>query len=231
MAALTLAYWLWCYPRSKGTTKMRILMLAFPERDEKGAGNVAEHRGRCRVVFWRISEHTRQICSDTPRVSFPSHRFAFAAILLAMASRGNSTHGLTVTEAADQLGISVEAVRQRLKRGTLRHTKREGRVYVHLDDDQPTDRTTDRATDHDALVESLREQVEQLRQQLERADERDRENRRLLAAALERIPPQLEPPKSPETVEDASEGVEPHSATVEPQRGTQRPWWRRWLGG
>src|SRR5215204_302445 len=106
-----------------------------------------------------------------------------------MASRSDRTHGLTVGQAADQLGISVEAVRQRLKRGTLSHTKHEGRVYVHLDADQPTDRTNDR----DTLVESLQEQVEQLRLQLERADERDRENRRLLAAALERIPA-LEPP-------------------------------------
>ena len=54
-----------------------------------------------------------------------------------MASRGDRTHDLTVTEAADQLGFSVEAVRQRLKRGTLGHTKHEGRVYVHLDADQP----------------------------------------------------------------------------------------------
>jgi excisionase family DNA binding protein len=228
MAALTLAYWLWCYPRSKGTTKMRILMLAFPERDEKGAGNVAEPRGRYRGgLLADFGAHAPKFALTPPGCHSPSHRFAFAVILLAMASRGDRTHGLTVTEAADQLGISVEAVRQRLKRGTLRHTKREGRVYVHLDDDQPTDRTTD----HDALVESLREQLEQLRQQLERADERDRENRRLLAAALERIPPQLEPPKSPETVEEAPEGAEPRSAAGGAQEGSKQPWWRRWLGG
>jgi hypothetical protein len=65
-----------------------------------------------------------------------------------------------------------------------------------------------------------------LERQLEQANDRDRENRRLLAAALERIPPQLE---APQTSEDApgqpaepSEGVEPH-----PEEST--PWWRRIL--
>jgi hypothetical protein len=69
------------------------------------------------------------------------------------------------------------------------------------------------------LVESLQDQVEYLREQLEREREANRENRRLLAAALERILPQLEapreaPPEAPESPEslgptaptDAGEG-------------------------
>jgi hypothetical protein len=58
---------------------------------------------------------------------------------------------------------------------------------------------------------------------------------RLLSAALERIPPQLEALQeardSPQTVEEEPDRAEPHSATVEAQEGTQRPWWRRIFGG
>src|SRR5215204_7254724 len=69
--------------------------------------------------------------------------------------------------------------------------------------------------------------VELLDQELERAHERDRETRRLLAAALERIPPQLEAPQeaseAAETVEEEPERAEPRPTTVESQEGAQRP--------
>lgn len=42
---------------------------------------------------------------------------------------------LTVREAANRLGISEEAVRKRMRRGTLAHSKwPDGRVYVYIDD-------------------------------------------------------------------------------------------------
>jgi hypothetical protein len=44
------------------------------------------------------------------------------------------------------------------------------------------------------LISEMRARIELLEDQLAQANERDRENRRLLAAALERIPPQLEAP-------------------------------------
>jgi hypothetical protein len=58
---------------------------------------------------------------------------------------------------------------------------------------------------------------------------------RLLSAALERIPPQLEGPREPpeavETVEEEPERAEPRPATAETQESVRRPWWRRWFGG
>ena len=55
-------------------------------------------------------------------------------------------------------------------------------------------------------LEAVEATVELLEQELERAHERDRETRRLLAAALERIPPQLEAPaEPPQTVEQEPE--------------------------
>ena len=45
-------------------------------------------------------------------------------------------HSVTTKEAAEALGISVEAVRKRIERGQLGHERIDGRVYVYLDDNQ-----------------------------------------------------------------------------------------------
>ena len=137
----------------------------------------------------------------------------------------------TVAETAEILGISAEAVRGRIRRGTLPVERDGGTVYVLLEGDdharttadqprttvdQPGDRT-------DLLIAELQDRVRSL-------EEANRENRRLLAAALERIPPQLEaPPEPAESPETATEEeAEPHPGG---QEGAQRPWWRRWFGG
>jgi hypothetical protein len=62
-------------------------------------------------------------------------------------------------------------------------------------------------------------------------EERDRESRHLLAAALERIPPQLEALREPsESPETATEGEAMRSsATGGAQEGAQRPRWRKLL--
>jgi hypothetical protein len=56
-------------------------------------------------------------------------------------------------------------------------------------------------------------------------------------AALAARVPELEAAESHEEAAEAAETVEheperekPHSATVEAQEGTQRPWWQRWFG-
>jgi excisionase family DNA binding protein len=130
---------------------------------------------------------------------------------------------LTAGQAAERLGVSTEAIRGRIRRGTMRHERVGGRVYVLL----PTEQTTDQAADQSELVEELRRQNEYLREENRRKDH-------LLAAALERIPPQIEAPQeareSPETVEEEPERAEPRPATGEAQEGVQRPWWRRVFG-
>jgi hypothetical protein len=53
-----------------------------------------------------------------------------------METNGDQTTNLTrftVAQAADVLGLSAEAVRMRIKRGTLAHVKEENTVYVLLD--------------------------------------------------------------------------------------------------
>jgi hypothetical protein len=117
---------------------------------------------------------------------------------------------LTVPEAARALGISPEAVRNRLSRGTLKSVKESGTVYVLLETDR-TRHTDDISSDipgdaPQALVGEMRSRIESLERQLEQANERDRENRRIIAALTARIPA-IEAPQeareSPETPSDA----------------------------
>jgi hypothetical protein len=147
-------------------------------------------------------------------------------MLLDVQPDANQSLRLSVTEAAERLGISVEAIRGRIKRGTLRNEKGpDGTVFVLVDANQSrpdANQSTDRPSDQSELVADLRERVEDLKEQLERANERDRENRRLLAAALERIPPALEAPE--ESLETQEEETT-HPPTPD------RPWWRRVFGG
>jgi hypothetical protein len=104
-----------------------------------------------------------------------------------------------VAEAADALGITVDAVRSRVKRGTIDHERKGGRVYVLLGADEARpghDQDTDQVSDQGARESEDRtaELITTLREQLQAERQSHAEARRLLAAALERIPPQLVAP-------------------------------------
>ncbi len=77
------------------------------------------------------------------------------------------------------------------------------------------------------LVEALRDQIEDLRRERDEWREQARVVDRLLSAAMERIPPQLEAPsearESPQTVAEEPDKVEPRSATGGTQESVHRP--------
>ena len=86
---------------------------------------------------------------------------------------------LSVAQAAEVLGISIEAVRGRIKRNTLKHERTPEGVFVFLNADQSPDRMrpgADQSTDQsrpdarDELVENLREQVSYLQGVIETRD-------------------------------------------------------------
>jgi hypothetical protein len=144
-------------------------------------------------------------------------------------------HRTTVAEAAEVLGISAEAVRGRIRRGTLPVDRESGSVYVLLDytsedrttadqprttGDQPYDRT-------DLLIAELQDRVRSL-------EEANRENRQIIAGLTSRIPAIeaiQEASEASETVEEEPERAEPRPATGGAQEGVRRPWWRRVFGG
>jgi DNA-binding Lrp family transcriptional regulator len=144
----------------------------------------------------------------------------------------------TVAEAARGLGLSAEAVRSRLKRGTLAGVKENGTVYVLLDADKTSDRvrpngggTFDRTSDQTLLVESLREQVEYLKSVLATRDEEIRRRDHIIAGLVERVPA-LESPPGPRDgseppVSEAGAVVDPLSDAEDARSGSEpRSWWR-----
>jgi hypothetical protein len=157
---------------------------------------------------------------------------------------------VSVYQAAEVMGVTVDAIRKRISRGTIPHERDEDRrVWVLLDTDQDAASnvhdTGQPQSDATALISAKDETIAALREQLEQANERDRENRRIIAALTSRIPAIEAPPderESPETVEEEQGRGEPHSATGGAQEssdsiggrgsGTARgSWWRRMLGG
>jgi excisionase family DNA binding protein len=118
-------------------------------------------------------------------------------------------HRMTVHDAARRLGISEDAVRMRVKRGTLEAEREGGRLYVLLTD-EPTTEPTDRTNE---LIAELRDRVRSLESQLDHERDANRENRRIIAALTSRIP-ELEPPAPPESPEPR----EPGPYRVRPER-------------
>ena len=150
-------------------------------------------------------------------------------------------------EAAVLLGLSEDAVRSRLKRGTLCKEKaKDATVFVILGTGgwpgrptnstaQPTDRsTTGQPTDQSNLVEVLCDQVSFLRQHLDEEREANRENRRLIrraSAAVPELEPAQEAREAPVSSSEESEkgsrhqsSRSPHSAASAAGGGSSSGW-------
>jgi rubrerythrin len=157
---------------------------------------------------------------------------------------------MSVRQAAAELGITVEAVRNRIKRGTLSSEKESGSVFVILEGDyERTDRSTDQPTAGHNQPETGRDQtrgqprpddqpaeiVEELRDRiayLERQVEEEREARRradtLMARLMDRVPElpaasHEEPRESRETTAEAEAGTEHPERQREPSDGHTAP--------
>ena len=158
-------------------------------------------------------------------------------------TRQQSSTRATVHEAANALGVSVDAIRKRIQRGTIPHERHEdGRVYVLLDrasimqDVSSTSSSTAQEDDQqegpvrygtEELVESLQDQITFLRRELERKDA-------ILLRMAERIP-ELEASSAPSEPRDAPETASEHGAEGDTSEGSQehaqrRSWWRRFFG-
>ena len=142
---------------------------------------------------------------------------------------------ISVAQAATRLGITQDAVRKRIARGTIRHGKdHEGRTFVYLDtfentfereaktdqdNGQGAESKTVQDADQDKYTRSLEDQIDFLRRELERKDT-------IIMFLTQRIP-ELE--ASPETREGhvmASEEADESTAPQEQQEPSQR---RSWL--
>jgi hypothetical protein len=157
---------------------------------------------------------------------------------------------LTVSAAATVLGVTVDAVRGRIRRGKLASEHDEnGTVYVWVDaPESPEEQSrADRPEPSPTVVAEpgpsadQSELVEVLKAQLDAEREANRENRRIIAALASRIP-EIEPPReapserresSTRSAEDETggEGAEvPKEGTDAPMGEARTSWWRRFFG-
>lgn len=148
---------------------------------------------------------------------------------------------LTVQDAAEVLGTTVDAVRMRARRGGLESEKEpDGRVYVYLNDDssetkhRPNGEPDALISAKDQTIALLLEQIAEEREARRRADTIIAQLTQANSALASRVPeleaPQERPGASQGTDENL-EAVEPRSATGGAQNAPGRvSWWRRLLG-
>jgi predicted transcriptional regulator len=158
-------------------------------------------------------------------------------------------HRMTVQEAAEELGITVDAVRQRLRRGKLERAEPpeddDKRVYVWLDDDQTEDQTVSRheVQVEDALVsayerqlEGMEDQIDYLRRIIETRDMELQRKDSIIAAITQRIP-ELEPAREEQSepresaVSDSEDTAKVQVPKDSAEAETRQPWWKRWFRG
>jgi hypothetical protein len=140
---------------------------------------------------------------------------------------------ISVYDAADVMGITVDAIRKRIARGTIAHERDEdGRVWVILD-------TVDKVPDNDQYTGQYIESttlISEMRARIEFVEEEHRRKDAILLNMTEAMkalsPPQETSPERPPG-DSASPGPTrtPTKPREEPQEATQRPWWRRMFGG
>jgi len=143
------------------------------------------------------------------------------------------TRRLTLRDAAQVLGISKEAVRKRVKRGTLpSDVGEDGRRYVYLD--AGGDAGAPRGGAVPGPYDPRDELIATLKEQLEAERNAHAETRRIAYTLAQRVPelaPPRDEPRAPETDAEEPEATDTPTGQVDRETGVQRrSWWRRWFG-
>ena len=157
----------------------------------------------------------------------------YAADMSKHAADTPTTRRVPVEEAAKVLGITANAVRKRVERGTLRSERDGDARYIILDTDMPRpadDMPNGMPSDKDLIVARLENEVgflrelvrsrdEELRREREAREEAERRHDTIVMRMAERIP-ELEAPAAPEP-RDAPETVAgaPDREEEEPRPG------------
>jgi hypothetical protein len=147
-----------------------------------------------------------------------------------------------VAEAAERLGITKDAVRKRISRGTLRSDRDpDGTIHVYV----PSSGTAVATFDRDELIAELRARIEVLGTDRDAWRDQALRSVYMASAALDLASTALDltrelegslreleaPQESPETTSDAGHAGQPRPDAPERQEGVRSPWWRRVFGG
>ena len=148
---------------------------------------------------------------------------------------------ITVANAARILGVSKQAIRQRIYRNTISHRKdEEGTVFVRITGPNP-DTNGESYGEHTAytedanreLLDELRDRVGFLERQLDTEQAASAELRRIVAGLVQRVP-ELEPPREPRESPQATAPEGPPEGVEEvppPKEEKSISWWRRKIFG
>ena len=167
----------------------------------------------------------------------------------------DATVRMTVQEAAEALGVTVEAIRGRMHRGRyLKEKDDEGRVWVLLSPDQlpngrgevherSTERSGDQSDEHSqtdgptvykrkdaadaGLIEELRGEVTYLKEIVATRNEELRRKDHIIMSLTQRIP-ELEASK--DVQEDAQKPRHGTGGVKDVEEPERRSWWRRVFG-
>jgi excisionase family DNA binding protein len=146
----------------------------------------------------------------------------------------HSWERLTVSDAAKLLNVTPEAVRQRIRRGTIEHERtQDGRYYVFLSPKEDVEDHVENGTNPDQQLRS--DYIETLKRELEARNQELSEMRRLVAGALERIPAieapaetSSEAPRSPSS--DLQDDTNIRTSAEQEKPSESRSWWRWFFG-
>jgi Domain of unknown function (DUF1866) len=144
---------------------------------------------------------------------------------------------ITVANAARILGVSKQAIRQRIYRDTIPHRKDpDGTVFVRITEHNPEPNGESHAENagytegvNRELVDELRDRVGFLERQLDTEQAASAELRRIVAGLVQRVPELEAAPEPREAPVSASE--ERGGADVPPEREEPVSWWRRLFSG
>src|ERR671910_3018799 len=145
---------------------------------------------------------------------------------------------ISVAQAAHRLGVTQDAVRKRIARGTIRHEKDyEGRIFVYLDTLFERESKTDQGNgqgaesktvlddDQDKYTRSLEDQIDFLRRELERKDK--------IIMSLTQLIPELEASPEPREghVTDTEEASKDTASPEQQEPSQRRSWLHRFFFG
>jgi hypothetical protein len=136
---------------------------------------------------------------------------------------------VTLNEAAQVLGISKEAVRKRVGRGTLpSDVGEDGRRYVYLD--VGADAGEERARASSIAGDHRDELIATLKAQLEAERNAHAETRRIAYTLAQRVPELEAAQEARDPPETATEGEGGGDVPGEETDRPRRSWWRTFLG-
>ena len=150
---------------------------------------------------------------------------------------------LTVANAARILGVSKQAVRQRIYRDTIPHRKAsDGTVYVHITEHNSESNGETNGKSYAENIGSaedvMRERIDELKdrigfveRQLEREQAASAELRLIIAQLSRRVPELEAPPEQRESSVIASKESGKGTDRGDEEEPQQRSWWRRLLEG